>query len=88
MKAKELAEHLLKYPELDVWISDEAPIGEGGVRVRLVTAPLAVEADLDGDEIDDEYHYYDDMPYDLLHNSEYEYSSQMNAFSKRIFLIS
>ena len=61
MKAKELAELLLKNQDLDVWFSPDIGIGEGGIKVDEVTLKLAINAGLDGDEIDDEYFYIEDF---------------------------
>lgn len=56
MKAKELAEILLKNPELEVWFNGDLQTGEGGYRVQRVLEEFACEADLDGDEISNEYY--------------------------------
>ena len=57
MKVKELIDILSQYPEdMEVWVSDKG-YSEGGERLSKVEKVLAVDAGLDGDEVDDEYIY-------------------------------
>lgn len=60
MKVKELIDILSQYPEdMEVWVSDKG-YSEGGERLSKVEKVLAVDAGLDGDEVDDEYIYIED----------------------------
>lgn len=60
MKVKELIDILSPYPEdMEVWVSDKG-YSEGGERLSKVEKVLAVDAGLDGDEVDDEYIYIED----------------------------
>lgn len=60
MKVKELIEKLKEYPEdMEVWVSDRGYC-EGGIRLEKVEKVSSYEADLDGDDIMDEYTYVND----------------------------
>lgn len=60
MKVKELIEKLKEYPEdMEIWVSDRGYC-EGGIRLEKIEKISAYEADLDGDDIMDEYTYVDD----------------------------
>lgn len=59
MKVKELIEYLQEFdPDLDVWVSD-AGYCEGATPCIEPEKILAIDAGLDGDEVDGEYFYYD-----------------------------
>lgn len=60
MNAKELIEELQKYPDdMEIWISDKG-CSEGGERLTKIEKVIAVDAGLDGDDIDDEYIYVEE----------------------------
>ena len=60
MKVKELIEKLKEYPEdMEIWVSDRGYC-EGGIRLEKIEKISAYEANLDGDDIMDEYTYVDD----------------------------
>lgn len=60
MKIKELKTILEQYPDdMEIWVSDQGN-SEGGTKLTKVAKVLAIDAGLDGDEIDDEYSYIDE----------------------------
>jgi len=60
MKVRQLIKKLKQYPEdMEVWVSDRGYC-EGGERLQKVEKVSAYDADLDGDDIDDEYIYVED----------------------------
>lgn len=60
MNVKELIEELQKYPDdMEIWISDKG-YSEGGERLTKIEKVIAVDAGLDGDDIDDEYIYIEE----------------------------
>lgn len=88
MKVKELKELLNKYPDdMEIWVSDGGN-SEGGERLTKVEKVLAVDAGLDGDDIDDEYTYIDD-DVDVLSYLERGYilSKDGDAVSKEILYL-
>ena len=60
MTIKELMEKLKQYPEdMEVWVSDRGYC-EGGKRLTKIEKVSAYDADLDGDDINDEYIYVEE----------------------------
>ena len=60
MKNKDLQELLKQFPDdMEVWLSDGG-MGEGGERLNKVEKVIAWDADLDGDDIGDEYIFVED----------------------------
>lgn len=61
MTKKELIEILKPFPDdMEIWVSDRGYV-EGGVRLEKVEKISSYEAGLDGDDIDDEYLYTEDV---------------------------
>jgi hypothetical protein len=59
MKNKELQELLKNFPDdMEVWVSDNG-YSEGGLKLTKVEIVKAVNAGIDGDDVDDEYLYVD-----------------------------
>lgn len=88
MKVKELKELLNKYPDnMEIWVSDGGN-SEGGERLRKVEKVLAVDAGLDGDEVDDEYFYIDeDTDVISFLGNGYSLSKDGDAVSKEILYL-
>lgn len=60
MNVKELKHLLEQYPnDMEIWVSDRGGL-EGGTRLVKLEKVLAYNADLDGDEINDEYFYIEE----------------------------
>lgn len=60
MTVQQLIEHLQQFPpDLEVWVSD-AGYCAGAAKCIAPEKKIAWEADLDGDEVDKEYFYYDE----------------------------
>ena len=88
MNVKEIKQLLNKYPDdMEIWVSDGGN-SEGGERLIKVEKVLAVDAGLDGDDIDDEYVYIDD-DVDVLSYLERGYilSKDGDAVSKEILYL-
>lgn len=61
MNVGDLKKILNQFPDdMDIWVSDFG-LGEGGSRINKVESVLAYNASLDGDEVDDEYIYEEDL---------------------------
>lgn len=89
MKVKELKELLNNYPDyLEIWVSDGGN-SEGGRRLTKVEKVLAVDAGLDGDEVDDEYFYIDEDTdvISLALGNEYSLCKEGDAVSKEILYL-
>jgi len=87
MKVKELIEQLSKFdPELELWHSDGGYC-EGSMRSIEPVKILAIDAGLDGDEVDSEYFYvYDEE--DMIDNPEkHGYEKTGDGYSKYIVLL-
>lgn len=83
MKVKELIEKLKEFPEdMAVWVSDNGNC-EGGIRLRSVEKVLAIDAGLDGDEVDDEYSRIDDYCNESIFSGP-EYTKKDGYASKEI----
>jgi len=84
MKVKELIEKLKEFPEdMTVWVSDNGN-SEGGTRLISVEKVLAIDAGLDGDDVDDEYFFIDeDFDESILKNPS-SYIKHENFVSKEI----
>lgn len=88
MKVKELIDILSQYPEdMEVWVSDKG-YSEGGERLSKVEKVLAVDAGLDGDEVDDEYIYIEDKTniFEYLKKG-YLLNREKDALSKEIIYL-
>lgn len=60
MKVKDLKAILEQYPdEMNIWVSDGG-LGEGGNPLYKIEKMIAWDADLDDDDIDDEYIFVED----------------------------
>ena len=60
MTVKELIEKLKEYPEdMEIWVSDRGYC-EGGIRLEKIEKVSSYDADLDGDDIMDEYTYVEE----------------------------
>lgn len=72
---------------MEIWVSDNGYC-EGGERLTKIKKVLAVDAGLDGDEVDDEYVYIDD-DIDVLSYLErgYSLSKDGDALSKEILYL-
>ena len=62
MKVGELKKLLEQHPDgMEIWFSPDIAIGEGGLKLESLKVENAWTAGLDGDDIDDEYLFTDDM---------------------------
>ena len=95
MTVKELIEHLSKFPpDLKVWVSDGGYC-EGANCCIEPEMLLAIDATLDGDEVDEEYFYYDEEDDDdvdtyapiILNPEQYGYYPFDEGYSKYIILL-
>jgi hypothetical protein len=92
MTVKELIKKLQKYPEdLKVWVSDNGYC-EGATPFKEFKVEQAYKAGLDGDEVDNEYLYADDLNEDEFYDYEkkgYKLfpNKQFPVFSKQILMI-
>lgn len=92
MIVKELIKELQKYPEyLKVWVSDGGYV-EGATPFKEFKVEQAYEAALNGDEVDDEYMYADDLTEDEFYAYEQKGyklfpDGQFPCFSKEILMI-
>lgn len=89
MKVKQLIDILSQYPDdMEVWVSDRGYC-EGGIRLNKVEKVLAFDAGLDGDEIDDEYVYIEDLMEDPEHYFErgYHVNEDGTVLSKEIIYL-
>lgn len=95
MTVVELIEHLNKFPpDLKVWVSDGGYC-EGAANCIEPQIILAIDAALDGDEVDEEYFYYDEEDGDdvdtyapiILNPQLYGYYPFDKGYSKNIILI-
>ena len=91
MNVGQLRKLLEKYPDdMDVWFSPDIGIGEGGVRLQSLKVESAFDAGLDGDEIDDEYEYIEDMDDDKIEQYlglGYKLNSDKSVLSKDILVL-
>ena len=73
---------------MEIWVSDRGYC-EGGTRLKSVEKELAYYADLDGDDINDEYLYMDDEEVDinLYQEKGYELCANKEVLSKEILII-
>lgn len=88
MNVKQLKKLLEKYPDnMEIWVSDGG-YSEGGQRLAKVEKILAVEAGLDGDEVDAEYLYIEeDTNIDKYLKKGYILNKDKDALSKEILYI-
>lgn len=92
MTVKELIEELQKYPEdLNVWVSD-GDYCEGATPFKEFKVEQAYEAQLDGDEVNDEYMYANDLNEDEFYTYEQKGyklfpNEQFPVMSKEILMI-
>lgn len=90
MKVKELINQLsFLDPELEVFVNDNGH-GEGASRLNELTVIPAIDAEIDGDEIDDEYYYTEDMSEDRyvkLRKSGYLLSEDGEMLYKNVLVI-
>ncbi len=92
MNVKKLKEILSKYPDdMNIWVSD-AGYCEGGNPLLKVEKVLAYNAELDGDQINDEYIHIDDFKEDKrdinwYKNNGYKKLKGEQVYSKEILLI-
>ena len=70
---------------MEVWVSDRGYC-EGGTRLEKVEKVLAYDAGLDGDSIDDEYIYIEDLTEDPEHYfaQDYHLHKDGDVLSKEI----
>lgn len=86
MKVSDLISHLKTFPEhFDVWI----PGREGAVPASIPIETYAFLAELDEDEIDDEYFSQDDIPTKLKGKDlkKLGYYKQGKYFTKKILIL-
>lgn len=94
MTVQELIDQLKTLPpDLKVWVSDGGYV-EGSTRLTSVEVVSAYEAGLDGDEVDGEYEYLDDVDPNELSSDDYPYKYDTekdvdngDVWSKAIVLI-
>jgi hypothetical protein len=92
MTVKELIEKLQKYPEnLKIWVSDGGYL-EGAIPFKEFKVEQAHEAGLDGDEVDDEYMYAEELNEDEFYAYEQEGykhfpDEKFSVLSKEILMI-
>ena len=61
MNKKQLIELLKPFPDdMEIWVSDKGYL-EGGERLTKIEKISSYEAGLDGDDIDDEYFYVENV---------------------------
>lgn len=86
MKVKDLIAKLKQYPDdMEVWVSDRGYC-EGGEPLQKVEKVLAYDAGLDGDSIDGEYIYIEDLTEDPEHylSQDYHLHKDGDVLSKEI----
>lgn len=91
MNIKELIQKLQMYPEeTEIWISDRGYV-EGGEKLSKISYGLAGDFPLDGDDIDDEYFYIDDMKEsevkEKLNNGYFKLKDNPDMISKKIIYL-
>jgi hypothetical protein len=81
MIVADLIKELQKYPQdLGIWVSDDN-MGEGALPLLKVRKVLAVEAGLDGDEVDDEYDYPEE--FDKLEPESVEFTQLIMHWNEK-----
>lgn len=91
MNVQQLKKALANLPDdIEIWISPDVGVGEGGTRMTSIKKVLACNAGLDGDDVSDEYVYTDGMSKTAIKDFKskgYKMSKDKETLSKEILLI-